>query len=269
MRTHEKPEIYKKSPSPARLSYLYDLLRSLVDRNLKLMYNRSALGIAWTLISPLLQLLVFVFVFQVILQVEIFQYSSYVFVGLLVWNWFQSSLFEATGVIISSAPLIRQPGFPPAILPIVVVATNLLHFLLALPVLVIFLLFDGVRLTPLVLILPLLQIIQFCMTVTASYFLAAVNVTFRDTQHTLGVLLQFLFYLTPIFYEIDNIPKKYWYIYGLNPMVHIVTCYRQILVWGVQPDWLALAIIAGMTLLALPISYRMFKRQSLSFVEEI
>ncbi|MEP1074260.1 ABC transporter permease [Leptolyngbya sp. PL-A3] len=233
------------------------------------MYKRSALGVAWTLISPLLQLLVFIFVFQVIIKIDIDQYSSYVFTGLLVWNWFQNCLFQATGIIINSRPLIRQPGFPIAILPVVVVTTGLVHFALALPVLVAFLLIDGVKLTPLVLLLPLLQLIQFALTVAFSYFLAALNVTFRDTQHTLGVLLQFLFYLTPIFYELDSIPNKYWYIYGLNPMVHVVTAYRQILIWGVQPDWLALAIISGLTLLLLPIGYRVFKHQSLRFVEEI
>lgn len=252
-----------------RFSYLWDLLRSLVDRDMKLMYKRSALGVAWTLISPLLQLLVFVFVFQVIIKIDVPQYSSYVFTGLLVWNWFQNSLFQATGIIISSRPLIRQPGFPTAVLPIVVVTTGLIHFLLALPVLVIFLLIDGAKITPWILVLPLLQLIQFALTVTFSYFLAAINVTFRDTQHTLGVLLQFLFYLTPIFYELDSIPNRYWYVYGLNPMVHIVTAYRQILMWGVSPDWLALAIVSGMTLVLLPIGYRIFKRQSLRFVEEI
>jgi len=251
------------------LPYLMDLLRSLVDRDMKLMYKRSALGIAWTLISPLLQLLVFVFVFQTIIKIDIPKYSSYVFTGLLVWNWFQNCLFQATGVIISSRPLIRQPGFPNSILPVVVVTTGLIHFVLALPILVVFLLIDGVTLTPWILLLPLLQIIQFALTVTISYFLAALNVTFRDTQHTLGVLLQFLFYLTPIFYELDGIPKKYWYIYGLNPMVHIVTSYRQILMWGVQPDWLALTIISGLILILLPIGYRVFKNQSLRFVEEI
>ncbi|MGF1537088.1 MAG: ABC transporter permease [Elainellaceae cyanobacterium] len=255
--------------SSQTLGYIWDLLRSLVDRDMKLMYKRSALGIAWTLISPLLQLLVFIFVFQVIIKIDIPQYSSYVFMGLLVWNWFQNSLFQATGIIVSSRPLIRQPGFPSVILPIVVVTTGLVHFVLALPVLVIFLLIDGAKLTPLVLALPLLNIIQFALTVTLSYFLAALNVTFRDTQHTLGVLLQFWFYLTPIFYELDSIPDQYWAIYGLNPMVHIVTCYRQILVWGVQPDWLALAIVSGITLLLLPVGYRLFKRQSVRFVEEI
>lgn len=250
-------------------SYRADLLRSLVNRDMKLMYKRSTLGIAWTLISPLLQLLVFVFVFQLIIKIDIPQYSSYVFTGLLVWNWFQNSLFQATGVIISSRALIRQPGFPTAILPITVVTTGLIHLVLALPILVVFLLIDGARLTPLILLLPLLQLVQFALTVTFAYFLAALNVTFRDTQHTLGVLLQFWFYLTPIFYEIKSIPGKYWYIYGLNPMVHIVTCYRQILIWGTQPDWLALTVISAVALGLLPVGYRLFKRQSLRFVEEI
>lgn len=252
-----------------RLAYLWDLLRSLVDRDMKLMYKRSALGIAWTLISPLLQLAVFVFVFQIILQVDIPQYASYVFCGLLIWTWFQNSLFQATGVIISSRPLIRQPGFPIAILPVVIVTTGLIHFLLALPVLVVFLVIDGVQLTPLVLLLPLLNLIQFALTVSIAYFLAALNVTFRDTQHTLGVVLQLLFYLTPIFYDLSSIPAEYWNLYGLNPLVHLVTCYRQILIWGVQPDWLALAIIAGCTAIALPAGYLVFKHQSLRFVEEI
>ncbi|MGB3519487.1 MAG: ABC transporter permease [Elainellaceae cyanobacterium] len=264
-----KPRLSRRALSPRHLSYLWDLLRSLVDRDMKLMYKRSALGIAWTLISPLLQLLVFIFVFQVIIKMDIPQYSSYVFTGLLVWNWFQNSLFQATGIIISSRPLIRQPGFPNAILPIVVVTTGLIHFILALPVLVVFLLIDGVQLTPVVLALPLLQIIQFALTVTFSYFLASLNVTFRDTQHTLGVLLQFLFYLTPIFYELGSIPDRYWFIYGLNPMVHIVTCYRQILIWGTQPDWLALAIISGVVAVMMPIGYKLFQHQSLRFVEEI
>ncbi|MGB3293335.1 MAG: ABC transporter permease, partial [Phormidesmis sp.] len=223
-----------------RLPYIWDLLRSLVDRDMKLMYKRSSLGIAWTLISPLLQLLVFIFVFQLIIKIDIPQYSSYVFTGLLVWNWFQTSLFQATGIIISSRPLIRQPGFPIPVLPIVVVTTGLIHFMLALPVLVVFLLLDGARLTPWALVLPLLQLVQFGLTVTFAYFLAALNVTFRDTQHTLGVLLQFWFYLTPIFYEVGSIPDRYWIIYGLNPMVHLATCYRQILLWGTQPDWWAL-----------------------------
>jgi lipopolysaccharide transport system permease protein len=236
---------------------------------MKLLYKRSFLGIAWTLINPLLQLAVFAFVFQTVIPVNIPEYSSYVFAGLLVWNWFQNSLFQATGVIVSSRSLIRQPGFPVAILPIVIVTTGLVHFVLALPVLIVFLLIDGIKLQPVIFFLPILQLLQFVLTVSLSYFLAAMNVTFRDTQHTLGVLLQLFFYLTPIFYDLKNIPEEYWYVYGLNPMVHIVTAYRAILLWGIQPDWLALAIIAAITAGLLPIGYSLFKRQSLRFVEEL
>ncbi|NET40068.1 MAG: ABC transporter permease [Cyanothece sp. SIO1E1] len=263
------PQAIRRKYDRWRLLYSIDLLRTLVDRDMKLMYKRSALGVVWTLINPLLQLLIFIFIFQTIIKIDIPQYASYVFTGLLVWNWFQNSLFQATGIIINSRPLIRQPGFPKAILPVVIVSTGLIHFILALPILLIFLLIDGVKLTPLIMILPLLQVLQFALTVTLAYFLAALNVSFRDTQHTLGVLLQFLFYLIPIFYELDSIPAKYWYAYGLNPMVHVVTCYRKILIWGTQPDWLALAIVSGFTLLLLPVGYHLFRRQSLRFVEEI
>lgn len=252
-----------------RLPYLYDLLRSLVDRDMKLLYKRSVLGIAWTLINPLLQLAVFAFVFQVVLPVSIPRYCSFVFAGLLVWTWFQNSLFQATGVIIANRPLIRQPGFPIAILPVVITTTGLIHFLLALPVLMVFLVIDGVELKPVVFLLPILQALQFALTVSLAYLLAALNVSFRDTQHTLGVVLQLFFYLTPIFYDLKNVPAGFQVFYNLNPMVPIVTAYRAILIQGTQPDWQPLLIIAAVMAVCLPIGLQFFRRQSDRFVEEL
>jgi lipopolysaccharide transport system permease protein len=264
--------LFSRIPWPT--PYWLDLLSELVSREMKLMYKRSLLGMAWTLISPLLQLGVFVLVFQGLLgtntSTEFYpSYTAYVFTGLLAWNWFQSSLFQATGVIITSRALIRQPGFPKAILPIVVVLTGLFHYVLALPILFVFFLIGGVKFTAYVFLLPLLQLLQFLLTISFSYVLAGINVKFRDTQHTLGVLLQLLFYLTPIFYSLKQIPPTYWYYYALNPMVHLVTAYRQILIWGTAPDWLALTIVAVIALGLLPIGYWIFRRQSEQFVEEI
>jgi lipopolysaccharide transport system permease protein len=252
-----------------RLPYLYDLLRELVSRDMKLLYKRSVLGVTWTLINPLLQLAVFAFVFQVVLPMNIPHYASFVFTGLLVWNWFQTSLFQATGVIIANRPLIRQPGFPMSILPVVITMTGLIHFMLALPVLIGFLVIDGINLKPIVLWLPLLQILQFVFTVSLSYFLAALNVTFRDTQHTLGVVLQLFFYLTPIFYALTNVPTGYQILYYLNPMVHIVTAYRDILIQGTQPNWLALSILGTVMVFLLPLGLSYFRQQSDRFVEEL
>jgi len=260
---------FKLQLTQGNLAQRFDILRELVDRDMKLLYKRSTLGIAWTLITPLLQLVVFAFVFQVVLPTSISRYASFTFTGLLVWNWFQSSLYQATGVIIGNRSLIRQPGFPIAILPVVVTTTGFIHFLLALPVLIIFLLIDGIELKPVILLLPILQALQFMLSVSLAYVLAALNVTFRDTQHTLGVVLTLLFYVTPIFYDIKHLPANYQSFYNLNPMVHIVSAYRAILLEGTVPNWEPLIIIAIVMMVCLPIGLQFFRRQSDRFVEEL
>lgn len=249
--------------------YYRDLIRELVVRDLKLLYKRSALGVAWTLINPLLQLLVFAFVFRSVLKVDIPQYASFAFSGLLIWIWTQTALFQATGLITGNRPLVRQPGFPIAVLPIITVSTGLIHFLLALPVLLVFMAINGVQLTAYILLLPLLLILQFILTVSIAYPLAALNVTFRDTQHTLGVLLQLMFYILPIFYNLDQVPDHLRSFYTFNPMVSLLESYRAVLIYGHAPDWQSLLFLTVTSALLLPIGYRIFKRQSQRFVEEI
>jgi lipopolysaccharide transport system permease protein len=252
-----------------KIAHFFDLLRVLVDRDMKLLYKRSALGIAWTLINPLLQLAVFSFVFRSVIPINIPQFSSFAFSGLLIWTWSQTALFQATGLITSNKALIRQPNFPTAILPVVTTMTGLIHFLLALPVLIIFLAVDGVRPSSVLFVLPLLMVIQFVLTVGLAYPLAALNVTFRDTQHTLGVLLQMLFYLTPIFYDLNSVPKEFQPLYQLNPMVPLLEAYRAILLKGTQPDWQALLIVSLAVAVILPLGLAIFRRQSNTFVEEL
>lgn len=252
-----------------KIAHFFDLLRVLVDRDMKLLYKRSALGIAWTLINPLLQLAVFSFVFRSVVPINIPQFSSFAFSGLLIWTWSQTALFQATGLITSNKALIRQPNFPTAILPVVTTMTGLIHFLLALPVLIIFLAVDGVQPSSVLFVLPLLMVIQFVLTVGLAYPLAALNVTFRDTQHTLGVLLQMLFYLTPIFYDLNSVPKEFQPFYQLNPMVPLLEAYRAILLKGTQPDWQVLLIVSLVVAVILPIGLAIFRRQSNTFVEEL
>lgn len=252
-----------------KIAHWFDLLRVLVDRDMKLLYKRSTLGIAWTLISPLLQLAVFSFLFRSVVPLNIPKFSSFAFSGLLIWNWSQTVLFKSTALITNHKPLIRQPNFPPAILPVVTTTTGLIHFFLALPVLLIFLAIDGVPLNAVLLLLPLLMTIQFFLTVSFAYPLAALNVTFRDTQHTLGVVLQMLFYLTPIFYDISSVPEKFKIFYYLNPMVPLIEAYRAILLKGMQPDWSALLILSLAVAALLPIGLGIFRRQSAHFVEEV
>ena len=248
-----------------------DLLLGLVSRDIKLLYNRSALGIAWMLINPLMQLMVYAFVFGILLvNNSVPNFTSFIFSALLVWTWFQGSLTEATGAIVQNRALIRQPGFPVAILPVVNVATGLIHFLMSLPILLIFLWIDGVELDSKLLLLPLLMALQFAFTVSLAYVLASLNVTFRDTQHTLGVLLQMLFYFSAVFYQV---PEEYSHIFQFNPILILIDGYRSILL---APEaatasfsWIPVLILTGVTTILLPLGHRIFQHQSERFVEEL
>lgn len=252
------------------LIYLHDLLLELIGRDLKLRYKRSVLGIAWTLLNPLTQLLVFLFVFNVIIRLNIPHYTSFVFSGLIIWYWFHGALTQATGSIVANPELMRRPGFPSPILPVVAVLSHLIHFLMALPILVVFLILDGSRLTLAILALPLVIGLQFLMTLSLSYLVATFHVTFRDTQYMLGVLLNFFFYLTPVFYDLNSVPEHFQSVYLLNPMSHIIKAYRDILIRGNWPDHpVALSIISILCIVLLTIGHRTFVRASHHFVEEL
>ncbi len=262
-----------KSPlgvSGHRLIYIRDLLRELVGRDMKLRYKRSVLGIAWTLLNPLLQLLVFLFIFNLVLPLNIPHYSSFLFAGILAWNWFQGSLNQSTGAIVDNRELLRRPGFSIAILPIVTVTSHLIHFLLALPVLVLFLMLDGSQLTSALFALPVVIALQFILTLGLAYLVATFHVTFRDTQYLLNVLLNLLFYLTPVFYEASAIPARYQSLYWLNPMVGLIDAYRAILAHGTLPDHLISLLVLGLCATALLVyGYVTFRRASYRFVEEL
>lgn len=263
-----KPPFWKKIRS-REAQHLWDLLYQLVLRELKIRYKRSVLGIAWTLLNPLLQLLVFAVVFRSILQLNIPHYASSVFGGLMVWTWFQASLTDATGAINSNSTLVRQPGFPSIILPVVVTLVHMVHFVLALPILIMFLMIDGIIFQAVVWELPILMLLQLGLTVGLSYLLAALNVTFHDTKYTVSVLLQILFYATPVFYDASQIPANYQPLYWLNPIAHLVTSYRAILIHGTQPNLLPLLGIGGVAIGLFLVGRSYFLAQSDRFVEEL
>lgn len=249
--------------------YVSDLLRELVSRQLKLLYKRSYLGLGWALVLPLLQLLIFSFVFRIVLRVQVANYPSFAFTGLLVWTWVMTSLVESSVAITANRPLLRQPGFPISILPVATVACRLIHMLLALPVLLAFLVVQNVPITWNILYLPLLIALQFALILCFAYPVAALNVTLRDTQHILAVLMQLVMYVTPIFYSLENVPERFRFFFVFNPLVYLVQGYRDILVHGRPPDWAALAGLTGLAAILLPLGLALFRRQKNRFAEEL
>lgn len=249
--------------------YYYDLLHELVLRDLKLRYRRSALGLLWTLLNPLAQLLVLNLVFRRVLPLNIPNYSLFLFTGLLAWNWFQASLFAGTSSIVDSRDLIRRPGFPVAVLPVVAVLSSFIHFLLALPILFVFMLLSGIQFSSAFLILPVVFICQFILSLGLIYILATVQVTFRDTQYLLGIVLFLGFYLTPVFYDSSAIPLRAQLLYHLNPMVTILDAYRSIFIHSKFPESLPLILVGLASVSLLWITYRFFRKASNRFVEEL
>jgi lipopolysaccharide transport system permease protein len=252
-----------------RVRYTLDLMVLMVGRDLKLRYRRPGLGMAWSLLNPLAQLLVFSFIFQTVLHLDIPNYTCFLFTGLLAWNWFQLSLYAATGAIVDNRELVRRPGFPVSVLPVVSVTSHLLHYLLAIPVLLVFLMLSGLPLTGAVLLLPALLAVQFIFTLSLAYLVAALHVTFRDTQYLLGLALLLGFYLTPVFYDAGALPGRFQALYGLNPLVLLLTSYRRILVQGVLPETGKLLLLSLGAAALLALSFTIFRRASDRFAEEI
>ncbi|MCB8926166.1 MAG: ABC transporter permease [Ardenticatenaceae bacterium] len=249
--------------------HLRDLMRVMVTRDIKLRYKGSFLGILWSLLNPFVQLLVFSFVFQALLPLDIPNYPAYLFSGLLAWGWFNAALMSSATVILEGRDLIRRPGFPPIVLPVVTVASNLVHFLLSLPILLLFLLFTQIVLQPTLFWLPVIICLQFVFTLSLAYFVATFHVMFRDTQHLVNIFLLLLFYLTPIFYDASQFSSQIQWLFHLNPLLILLDAYRAILIYGQPPDFLALGLLLVLSVALLAVGYRLFLQTSYRFVEEL
>jgi lipopolysaccharide transport system permease protein len=253
----------------SRARYVLDLVHVLVMRDLKLRYKRSVLGVAWSLLNPLLQLLVFYFVFRFILPVSTNHFAMFLFVGLLAWNWFSSSLQLGCGAIIDHASLVRQPGFHPAVLPLVTVLSNLLHFLIALPIVFTAMIISGQGTLRSIAYLPLVILVQFLVTLSLVYALAALHVTFRDTQYLLAALLLLGFYVSPVLYSVNAVPQRFRWIYEMNPLAPVLESYRSILISGQAPALAHLILVGLASTAVLALTFPAFQRAGRWFAEEI
>ena len=255
--------------SSRRFEHARDLLRELVMRDLKLRYKRSTLGIGWSLVNPLSQVLLFTFLFTKVLPLDIPNYTTFIFAGVLAWSWFSGALSSATNAIVGNRELVRRPHFPVAVLPVVTVVTNGIHYLLALPALLVVAIVERGSVGATVLAYPLIIAVQFCFTLGLAYLVAASHVRFRDTQHIVSVILMLAFYITPIFYRADHVPEEYRLIYDLNPMAAVLAAYRDVLIEGKWPDFNAMAIVLAISTALLALGYAIFDRASVRFAEEL
>lgn len=247
-----------------------DLGWNLVARDLKVRYRHSVLGFCWSLLNPLLMATVFYLVFKVLLRNPMENFAVFVLCGILPWNWCASSLVGSVNSIIGNAHLIKKVYFPRELLPASVVVANMVNFLLALPVVFLMMAIFQAPFTWLILLLPVLVAIQLLFMLGLAFLLSTVNVFFRDTEVILEVLLLAWFFLTPIFYRIEDLTAEWSRLmYIVNPMASIISNYRLILYQGATPALDFLLRTAMTSSLVLLLGYLVFARFSSAFGEEV
>lgn len=211
------------------------LVRNLVTKDLKVRYKNSVLGFVWSLLNPLLMMVVYTIVFTRVLPTDIKQFEVFVLTALLPWNWCARSLSLAVNSLIDNSTIINKVYFPRVLLPVSAVVSEAVNFLLALPVLFLLMAVLDVPIRPAIAYLPVLMVIEGTFLVGLGMILAALNVLLRDTGVILDVLLTAWLFLTPVFYNIPDIKEvsagTVRALYWLNPMASIIDQYRQILYW--------------------------------------
>jgi lipopolysaccharide transport system permease protein len=247
-----------------------DLVRNLVSRDLKVRYRESLLGFGWSLLNPLLMTAVFYLVFQIFLRNPTPMFPVFLLCGILPWNWCAAAVSGGVNSVVGNAHLIKKVYFPRELLPISIVASNLVHLVLALPVLFLMMLIFGAPFTGWILLIPVLLAIQFAFLAGLALFLSSLNVFFRDTAPIMDVLLSLWFFLTPVFYRVEDVTSQWAaLLYVANPMASIVTAYRAILYDGRMPDMAVLLATTAVALVVLLAGYAVFARGSPQFGEEL
>lgn len=247
-----------------------EMIFSLVRRDLKGRYKGSVLGFAWTFLNPLLQLTVYTMVFSIIMRAGIEDYYLFLFVALVPWIFFASSVSGGAGCIKNQAELVKKIYFPREVLPIAYVTSQFVNMLLSFIVVigVLFLAGKSISLSAW-LSLPLVMLVEYLLAIAFAMLTSAITVYVRDVEYFLGIVVMAWQFLSPVMYGLEQVPEKIRPFFQLNPMTPVITAYRDILYYGKAPELATLmqAIIFGIVILLLGwISFDNLKRH---FAEEM
>ncbi len=252
------------------------LLWSLTQRELKARYRGSVLGFLWTFLNPTLLMLVYALVFKFYMRNSMENYTYFMFVGLLPWIWFATSISGSASAISDRRDLLTKVRFPAQVLPATVITTNLINYVLSLPLMFGLGAIFGVWPTWHMVFFPVVMGIQLLFTMGLSYVISALNVSFRDLQHIVGNVITLWFFLTPIIYssrQITGMADSYPVVVNLllygNPMTVLVRSYQAIFYEHVTPELVPLAGVLALSIALLWFSAHVFETRREEFAELI
>jgi lipopolysaccharide transport system permease protein len=257
-------------PAPRVAEHRIDLVREILARDVRLRYRRSVLGLLWSQLNPLAQIAIFSLIFTRVVPLHIRSYTLFVFVGVITWEWFDSGLLAATTSVVAGRDLMRQPGFPGALLPPLAIAGALVQYVLSLPVLFVVMLLSTGRIPATAIALPFVVAVQFLITVGPAYILASLHVFMRDTAQVLAITLRVMFFASPVIYDTAQLGgSRFRLLYVLNPMARLITAQRDLLLFGHLPAAGPLIVVAAIGVVLAVAGRLVFALGESRFAEEI
>ena len=252
-----------------RRQYYVDVVRVLALKDFKIRYRNSALGFLWSLLNPLAYMAILTVVFSLLLRVSIPNYAPWLLLGLLIWRFFSIGTGQSLSSVVGNPSLVGKVYLPRYL---IVLSNNLanllgaaLEFIALLPLIVLL----GVRLTPFVLLLPLILGLEFLLIFALSLALSALNLKYRDFYQMWDIALQLGFFLSPIIYDPSLIPVRYQLVYFLNPVTRLINSTRDIFLYSRLPSFFDIAIVLSADAILLCIGLLVFRHFEPRFAEEI
>lgn len=246
-----------------------ELLKTSISKDIRGKYKNSVLGIIWSFLNPLLQIAVYAIVFPLIMKSNLPNYTVFLCCGLIPWNFFSAAISRTSFTMIENGNIIKKVYFPRQILPLSVVTSEAVNFIISTIIILAFVLGYGMGISKFIIFYPLVLLVQYLLLIGISFIVSSVTVYFRDLQHFIGILLQLLFYATPIVYASNTIPENFQWILKFNPMTYVINGYRDIFYYQKTPDLVSLAIVLSVSIVICLVGYFIFNKLQRRFAEEI
>lgn len=239
-----------------------DLIGYLVARDLKVRYRRSLIGVAWTMLQPLMTMAVLHLVFSTAFRLPVDNYPVYALSGILFWNFFQQSIVASMNSLRGNALILQKLPVPSAVFPIATVVSGVVNLLLALVPLGLILAVTGHPLRPALLFLPVSILLAALFTLGAGLLLSPLAVLFHDVVELISVVLTLVMYLTPIFYPMSIVPENLRFAVRFNPVRSILEVFRDPIFFGKIPPLQHIAVAGAVALVALVLGALVFRRSA-------
>lgn len=246
-----------------------ELLKTNIKKEIRGKYKGAWLGFIWSFLNPLLMLLVYSIVFPYILRIKIENYTMFLMIALIPWTFFTTAVQIGAGSIIANGNILKKVYFPREIIPISVVTSGLVNFLISCIIMFAFIIFSGLGISWTIIFFPLLVLIEYLLLIGITFMLSAFTVFIRDLEHLVGIFLLVMFYVTPIIYTPDLLPERFWWVLKFNPMANLIEAYRDTLFYHQIPNFKNILIVVIMSAILIFGGLFIFKKLQKNFAEEL